>query len=69
MTLNCYGAIFINNDTGIFLLNSYVRGNQAYMDVWNAIINDSEHCKNEEHNEFDTMNSIRRLLPLFVMTA
>ena len=24
------------------------------MDVWNAIINDSVHCKNEEGREFDT---------------
>ena len=46
--------IFINNNTDIFLLNFYVCGYHAYMDVWNTIINDSVHCKNEEGNEFDT---------------
>ena len=46
--------IFINNDTDIFPVKSYVCGYHAYMDVWNAFINDSVHCKNEEGNEFDT---------------
>ena len=46
--------IFIKNDTDIFLLNSYLRGYYAYMDVWNAIISDSQHCKNKEGNEFDS---------------
>ena len=46
--------IFINNKTDIFLFNSYVRGYHAYMDVCNAIINDSVHYKNEEDSEFDT---------------
>ena len=45
--------IFINNDTDIFLLNSYVYGYHAYMDVWNAIIDDSVLCKNGERNEFN----------------
>ena len=46
--------IFINTNTDIFLLNFYVHGYHIYMDVWNAIINDSVYCKNEEGNEFDT---------------
>ena len=56
--------IFINNDTDIFLLNSYVRGYHAYMDVWTAIINDFVHCKRKR-----TMNSILQLVPLLVMPA
>ena len=50
--------IFINNDTDIFLLNSYVRRYHAYMDVWNTIINDSMHSKNEK-----SMNSINGFCP------
>ena len=46
-------TIFINNNTDIFLLNSYVRGYHAYMNVLNAIISNSVHFKNEEGNEFD----------------
>ena len=46
--------IFINKNFDIFLLNCYVCGYHAYIDVWNAIINDSLHCKNEEGNEFGT---------------
>ena len=56
--------ILINNDTDIFLLNSYGRGCHSYMDVWNAVINDSLHWKNEEGNEFDTT-----AVALFVMTV
>ena len=46
--------IFINNDPDIFMSNSYVHGYHGYINVWNAIINDSVHCKNKEDNEFDT---------------
>ena len=64
MSIDTSVPIFINNDTDIFLLNSYVRRYHAYMDVWNAIINDSMHSKNEK-----SMNSIERLLSLFIMTV
>ena len=46
--------ILINNDTDIFLLNSHFYGYHMCMGVWNAIINDSVLCKNEEGNEFNT---------------
>ena len=45
--------IIVNNDTGIFLLESYVRGYHVYMNIWNATINDYLQYKNEENNEFD----------------
>ena len=54
MSVDTSIPIFVNNDTDFFLLNSYVRGYHAYMDVWNTIINDSVHCKNGEGNEFNT---------------
>ena len=45
--------VIVNNDTGIFLLESYVRGYHVYMNIWNARINDYLQCKIEENNEFD----------------
>ena len=45
--------IIVNTDTGIFLLESYVRGYHVYMNIWNATINDYLQCKIEESNEFD----------------
>ena len=45
--------IIVNNDTGIFLLPSYVRGYHVYMNIWNATINDFLQWKIEENNEFD----------------
>ena len=45
--------IIVNNDTGIFLLQSYVRGYQVYMNIWNETINDFLQCKIQEINEFD----------------
>ena len=45
--------IIVNNDTGIFLLESHVRGYHVYMYIWNATINDYLQCKIEENNEFD----------------
>ena len=45
--------IIVNNDTGIFLLESYVRGYHVYMKIWNATIKDYLQCKIEENNEFD----------------
>ena len=45
--------IIVNNDTGIFLLQSYVHGYHVYMNIWNATINDYLQCKIEENNEFD----------------
>ena len=45
--------IIVNNDTNIFLLESYVRGYHVYMNIWNATINDYLQCKIEENNEFD----------------
>ena len=46
-------TIFVNNGIDIFLLNSQIRGYHAYIDVWNAIINDCVHCKKKESNECD----------------
>ena len=46
-------SIFINNNTDIFLLNSYVREYRAYMNIWNTTISDSVHFKNEEGSEFN----------------
>ena len=47
--------IVVNNDTGIFLLESYTRGYHGYQIfiIWNATINDYLLCKIEENNEFD----------------
>ena len=45
--------IIVNNDTGIFLLESYLRGYHVYMNIWNATINSYLQCKIEENNEFD----------------
>ena len=48
--------IIVDNDTGIFLLESYVRGyHHVYMNIWNATINDYLKCKIEENNEFDPL--------------
>ena len=45
--------IIVNNDTGIFQLESYVRGYHVYMNIWNATINDYLQCKIEENNQLD----------------
>ena len=45
--------IIVNNDTGISLLESYVRGYHAYMNIWNATINNYLQCKIQKNNEFD----------------
>ena len=45
--------IIVNNNTSIFLLESYARGYHVYMNIWNATINDYLQCKIEENNEFD----------------
>ena len=45
--------IIVNNDTVIFLLESYVRGYHVSMNIWNATINDYLQYKIEENNEFD----------------
>ena len=47
--------IIANNETGIFLLESYVRGYHVYMNIWNATINDYLQSKFEENNEFDPL--------------
>ena len=47
-------SIIVNNDTGIFLLESYVRGYHVHMNTWNATINDYLQRKIEENNEFDS---------------
>ena len=45
--------IIVNNDTGTFLLESYVRSYHVYMNIWNATINDYLQCRTGENNEFD----------------
>lgn len=42
-----------NNDTSIFLLQSYACGYHSYVKVWNFTINDSQQCKIKKNKELD----------------
>ena len=47
-------SIVVKNDTGIFLLQFYVRGHYVYMKAWDDTINNSLQCKTKENNKFDS---------------
>ena len=47
--------IVINNDTGIFMLQSYLFECLICMKAWNAEMNDLLQCKIAKNNEFDSL--------------